>query len=99
MKKEMIYMPMKEFILANLDFNIATNRKDSEYDFNFTRWKTLIFSSQKLKFVLKYTQSVLQWLSKVVDVTNFNISIDTTTVDRFNLSIYEFDTHVFNCWK
>jgi hypothetical protein len=97
MKKEMIYMPMKEFILANLDFNIATNRKDSEYDFNFTRWKTLIFSSQKLKFVLKYTQSVLQWLSKVVDVTNFNISIDTTTVDRFNLSIYEFDTHVFNC--
>lgn len=97
MKKEMIYLPVKEFVQANLDFNIASNRKDSEYDFNFTRWKTLIFSSQKLKFVLKYTQSVLQWLSKVVDTTNFNISVDTTTVDRFNLSIYEFDNHVFNC--
>lgn len=97
MKKEMIYLPIKEFIEANLDFNIASNRKDSEYDFNFTRWKTLIFSSQKLKFILKYSQSVLQWLSKVVDVNNFFISIDTTTVDRFNLSLYEFDTHVFNC--
>ncbi|QGS51888.1 hypothetical protein [Spiroplasma tabanidicola] len=97
MKKEMIYLPILEFVQANLDFNIASNRKDSEYDFNFTRWKTLIFSSQKLKFVLKYAQSVLQWLSKVVDVKNFNVSIDTTTVDRFNFSIYEFDTHVFNC--
>ncbi|QEH61782.1 hypothetical protein SCHIN_v1c05850 [Spiroplasma chinense] len=97
MKKEMIYLPIQEFVQANLDFNIASTRKDSEYDFNFTRWKTLIFSSQKLKFVLKYAQSVLQWLSKVVDVKNFNVSIDTTTVDRFNFSIYEFETHVFNC--
>ncbi|AUM62604.1 hypothetical protein [Spiroplasma monobiae] len=97
MKKEMIYLPIQEFVQANLDFNIASNRKESEYDFNFTRWKTMIFSSQKLKFVLKYAQSVLQWLSKVVNVQNFSVSIDTTTVDRFNLSIYEFDTHVFNC--
>ncbi|ASP28131.1 hypothetical protein SCORR_v1c03570 [Spiroplasma corruscae] len=97
MKKEMIYLPIQEFIQANLDFNIASNRKESEYDFNFTRWKTIIFSSQKLKFILKYCQAVFQWLSKVVNIQNFNISIDTTTVDRFNLSIYEFDRHVFNC--
>ncbi|AKU79609.1 hypothetical protein [Spiroplasma turonicum] len=97
MKKEMIYLSIQEFIQANLDFNIASNRKESEYDFNFTRWKTIIFSSQKLKFILKYTQSVFQWLSKVVNIQNFNVSIDTTTVDRFNLSIYEFDRHVFNC--
>ncbi len=97
MKKEMIYLPIEEFVKANLDFSIASNRKESEFDFNFTRWKTMIFSSQKLKFVLKYTQSVLHWLSKVSDVTNFSVSIDTTSVDRFNFSIYEFDNHIFNC--
>ncbi|AHB36268.1 hypothetical protein [Spiroplasma apis] len=97
MRREMIYLPIQEFVDANLDFNLASTRKESEYDFNFTRWKTLIYSSQKLKFVLKYAQAVLQWLTKVVDVKNFNVSIDTTTVDRFNFSIYEFDNHIFNC--
>lgn len=95
--KEMIYLPINDFVRANLDFNIASTRKDSEQDFNFTRWKTVIFSSQKLKFVLKYAQSVLQWLSKVIDTKDFNVSIDTTTVDRFNFSIYENDNHIFNC--
>ncbi|AGR41060.1 hypothetical protein [Spiroplasma taiwanense] len=97
MKKEMVNLSILEFVEANLDFNIASNRKESEYDFNFTRWKTMIFSSQKLKFILKYVQSVFQWLSKVVNVQNFTVSIDTTTVDRFNLSVYEFETHIFNC--
>ncbi|AUB31486.1 hypothetical protein [Spiroplasma floricola] len=97
MKKEMINLSITEFVQANLDFSIASNRKESEFDFNYTRWKTMIFSSQKLKFILKYTQSVLQWISKVVDVQNFTVSIDTTTVDRFNFSIYEFDNHIFNC--
>ncbi|ARU91649.1 hypothetical protein SCLARK_001071 [Spiroplasma clarkii] len=93
----MIYLPIKDFVRANLDFNIASTRKDSELDFNFTRWKTVIFSSQKLKFILKYAQSVLQYLNKVVDTTNFNVAIDITTVDRFNFSIYEVDRHIFNC--
>ncbi|WP_338970779.1 hypothetical protein [Spiroplasma endosymbiont of Labia minor] len=97
MKKEMIYLPIKEFINIDLNFSIAENRKSSEFDFNFTRWKTLIFSSTKLKFILRYAQSVLQWLSKIIDVSNFSVSIDTTTIDRFNLSLYEFDNHIFNC--
>ncbi|AOG60585.1 hypothetical protein SHELI_v1c06340 [Spiroplasma helicoides] len=97
MKKEMIFLPVTEFVNANLDSNIASNRRDSEYDFNYTRWKSLIYSSQKLKFILKYCQSVMQWLSKNVDVKNYNVSIDTTTVDRFNLSVYEFENHIFNC--
>ncbi|AHI53753.1 hypothetical protein SSABA_v1c03440 [Spiroplasma sabaudiense Ar-1343] len=96
MKKEMINLKVNDFIKANLNTNIAANRKDSEYDFNFTRWKTLIFSSIKLKFVLKYVQSVMKWISKVVDTSNFSVVIDTTSVDRFNFSLFYEDNHIFN---
>ncbi|WP_338972992.1 hypothetical protein [Spiroplasma endosymbiont of Panorpa germanica] len=96
MKKEMINLKVDDFIKADLNTNIASNRKDSEYDFNFTRWKTLIFSSIKLKFVLKYIQSMMRWVNKVVDTKDFSIVIDTTSVDRFNFSIFENDKHIFN---
>ena len=97
MKKEMVYASVDEFVKTNLNSNIASARKNSEYDFNFLRWKTVVFSSQKIKFVLKYIQAVLQWLNKTIDTKKFNVSIDVITVDRFNFSIYTDDVHIFNC--
>ncbi|AHF60983.1 hypothetical protein P344_03305 [Spiroplasma mirum ATCC 29335] len=97
MKKDMITLTVQEFIDLVPDDNIWKVRNDAEYQFDYESWKIIIYSSGKLKFILRYIQGIFRWMETVADLSDLRISISAIVVDKFNFSIFKNDLHIFNC--
>ncbi|WP_342256656.1 hypothetical protein [Spiroplasma endosymbiont of Poecilobothrus nobilitatus] len=97
MKKDMIILSVEDFLALEPDENIREVRHDAEYQFDYESWKTILYSSGKLKFILRYVQAIFQWMKEVTDLTGLTISISAIIVDKFNLSLFKNQQHLFNC--
>ncbi|WP_342252371.1 hypothetical protein [Spiroplasma endosymbiont of Amphibalanus improvisus] len=99
MKKDLYKLGVEKFVSLNPDKILKQSREDSEYIFDFETWRTLLFTSGKMKFIWKYIQGVFKWLGKVTDLSDIEISISPIITDKFNFSLYNTkeDLHIFNC--
>ncbi|WP_424527274.1 hypothetical protein [Spiroplasma endosymbiont of Glossina fuscipes fuscipes] len=97
MKKDMIILSAEDFLDLEPDKNIRKVRHDAEYQFDYESWKTVLYSSGKLKFILRYVQAIFRWMNDVTDLTGLTISISAIIVDKFNFSLFKNQQHLFNC--
>ncbi len=97
MKKDMIILSAEDFLYLDPDENIRKVRHDAEYQFDYESWKTVLYSSGKLKFILRYVQAIFCWMNDVTDLTGLTISISAIIVDKFNFSLFKNQQHLFNC--
>ncbi|AGM26082.1 hypothetical protein SSYRP_v1c04900 [Spiroplasma syrphidicola EA-1] len=97
MKKDMIVLKIPEFISLEPEENIRNVKANAEYQFDYGSWKTIVYSSNKIKFIFRYMQGIFKWLSDVVSLDDFIISISAIDSDKFNISLFKNDIHLLNC--
>ncbi|WP_425380623.1 hypothetical protein [Spiroplasma endosymbiont of Stenodema calcarata] len=97
MKKDMIILSIEDFLDLEPDDNIRQVRHDAEYQFDYESWKTILYSSGKLKFILRYAQAIFQWMKDVTNLSGLTISISAIIIDKFNFSLFKNGQHLLNC--